>query len=87
MQFGGVLKKMRKKAGFSQTELALELGIGQSDVSKLETNRKTPDIYTVTHWANVTRAHEMVFAFMCSVDVGTAAQALLHMLGAFVFIL
>ncbi|WP_257008331.1 helix-turn-helix domain-containing protein [Bacillus sp. FJAT-45350] len=84
MEFGGVLKAMRKKAGYSQEELAYELNTTQSTVSKLERNQKIPDIYTVKQWAETTCAKDMIIAFFCNVDVATVAQGLMHILGGFV---
>lgn len=71
-----LLRQMRKKAGFSQEVLAHKLNTSQSVISKIESGRKVPDIYTVLNWAEATNAKDLLIAFVCGVDVATVAQTL-----------
>ncbi len=53
MGFGERLKKLRKQAGFSQTQLAEQLGISQQAVGKWETGHATPNPGTVAEIARL----------------------------------
>ena len=68
MKFGKILREMRKRAGMSQEDVALELHMSISNVSRLET-----DIYDIraadlVRWANITNSQEMLVAIICGVD-------------------
>lgn len=43
MNFGGNFKKYRKQSGFTQKEIALMLGISQSNISDWENNVSRPE--------------------------------------------
>jgi transcriptional regulator with XRE-family HTH domain len=45
--FGLVLQNMRKTAGFSQEQLALECGLDRSFISLLERGRRQPTLKTI----------------------------------------
>lgn len=45
--FGVVLQNMRKTAGFSQEQLALECGLDRSFISLLERGRRQPTLKTI----------------------------------------
>lgn len=47
MDFGKNLEKARKKAGFTQKELADCLEVYQKDISRWEHNERTPNLYTL----------------------------------------
>lgn len=68
MQFGAVLRKMRKGAGMSQEDLAEELHISRSNVSRLETDHLELKAADLIRWANVTHSQEMLIALLCGVD-------------------
>lgn len=68
MQFGSVLRKMRKGAGMSQEDLAEELHISRSNVSRLETDHLELKAADLIRWANVTHSQEMLIALLCGVD-------------------
>lgn len=44
MDIGGVIKKYRKKAGFTQEEMAKRLGVTTPAVNKWENGNSKPDI-------------------------------------------
>ncbi|MBU8908549.1 helix-turn-helix domain-containing protein [Desertibacillus haloalkaliphilus] len=81
MEIGAVLKKMRMRAGYNQEQLAHELNMTQSTISKLERNRKVADFQTVMRWADTTCAKDIIIAFMLNTDVATVAHGLLQILG------
>lgn len=76
MEFGGVLRKMRKEADMSQEELAEELHISRSNVSRLETNNLELRAADLLNWANVTGTQDLLIATMLSVDISVVQQIL-----------
>ncbi len=44
--FGQNLRRAREEAGFTQAELADELGVRQKDISRWERNVQTPNVIT-----------------------------------------
>lgn len=68
MQFGSVLRKMRKSAGYSQEEMAEELHIARSSISKLERDQLELKASDLVSWCNVTNAQEVLIAFLLGVD-------------------
>lgn len=76
MEFGGVFRALRQRAGFSQEEMAEKLFISQSDVSKFENDKKTPDLPTFLRIAQVTNAQEVVIAFLYGMDGISMLQSL-----------
>ena len=68
MRVGTILKACRTRAGLSQEELADELYINQSDVSKYENDTKEPSLSLALSWVNITNAPEVLVAFMFGVD-------------------
>lgn len=76
MEFGAVLKKMRKGADMSQEELAEELHISRSNISRLETNNLELKATDLLNWATATNAQDVLAALVLSVDV-TVIQGLL----------
>ncbi len=53
------LKEIRIKKGITQEELAKRLGINQNNISRYETNERTPNLYL---------AKEIASALDCTVD-------------------
>jgi len=74
--FGPVLKQMRKDACMSQEEIAEELHIARSSISKLERDQLELKAADLLSWANVTQAPEVVAALVLGIDVGILQQAL-----------
>lgn len=68
MKYGGILKACRERAGLNQEELAFQLNMSQSDISKYENNFKEPSISTLQQWINQTQTQEVMVAFLCGVD-------------------
>lgn len=80
MKYGGILRACRERAGLSQEELAFQLHLSQSDVSKLETNVKEPTITTLRLWVQQTQTQEVMIAFLCGVDGVSLMQNVMEVL-------
>lgn len=76
IQFGQLLRDMRKKAGMSQEDIALELHMSISNISRLETNKYELKAADLIRWANITNSQELLAAMILGVDVGVLQQAL-----------
>ncbi|MGJ9381778.1 helix-turn-helix domain-containing protein [Salipaludibacillus sp. CF4.18] len=76
MNVGAVLRAARKRGGFTQEELAYELHMTNSCISKLENNHQKIDIPTFIQWANITNAKDIMIATLCGVDPITITQSL-----------
>ena len=81
-QYGAIFKACRERSGLKQDELAFELGINQSDVSKIESGRRTPDLALVQSWALTTHAQEVLVAFICGVDGLTMMQQIMDVISS-----
>jgi len=80
VKYGGILRACRERAGLSQEELAFQLHLSQSDVSKLETNVKEPTITTLRLWVQQTQTQEVMIAFLCGVDGVSLMQNVMEVL-------
>ena len=67
---------MRKNAGMSQEDIAFELHMSISNVSRLETNKYELKAADLIRWANITNSQELLAAMILGVDVGVLQQAL-----------
>ncbi|MCM2677735.1 helix-turn-helix domain-containing protein [Alkalicoccobacillus plakortidis] len=74
MKLSAMMRAMRVKAGFDQRELATELNLSQSCVSKFETGKKIPSFPQMIHWAEVTNAKELIIAYIAAGDGLTVLQ-------------
>ncbi len=84
VEFGGVFRALRQRAGLSQEEMAEKLFVNQSDVSKFENDHKTPDLPTFLRIAQVTNAPEVVVAFLYGMDGITILQSLSTLLTGYI---
>lgn len=76
MEFGAILRKMRKGAGYSQEQLAEEIHISRSNISRLETENLELKAADLFGWMNATQSQEMIAALALGIDVGILQQAL-----------
>lgn|SRR5690625_1944654 len=76
VDFGAILRKMRKGADMSQEELAVHLHISRSNVSRLETNNLELKASDLINWANVTQNQDVIAAMILGLDVAVLQQAL-----------
>lgn len=68
MKFGSVLKKMRKEANLSQEDMADELHIARSSISKLERDQLELREADLINWCQTTNAQEILIAFLLGAD-------------------
>lgn len=69
MGFGEFLRDCRKNSKMSQSDLAMELGLNQSDVSKIETDRRMPDADVFRDWTITTQSMELGIAFLYGTEL------------------
>lgn len=77
MSLGEFLKRCRTKEGMNQAELAFELNINQSDVSKIETNQKEPPTSIFKDWTIATQSMELGIAFLYGTELLTAVPEIM----------
>lgn len=78
MKYGAILQACRERIGWNQEKLAEKLHCSQSDISKLERDRKKPDADTLLAWTEVTGAREVLVAFLCGMDGLSIMQSILQ---------
>jgi len=76
MSFGRVLRQMRKNAGLSQEDMALELHMSISNISRLETEKYELKAVDLMKWVNITQSQETLAALVLGLDVALLQQAL-----------
>jgi len=69
MTLGSFLKECRMKAGMNQADLAMELNINQSDISKIETDRKEPLTSLFKDWTVATQSTDLAIAFLYGTEL------------------
>lgn len=67
---------MRKNAGMSQEDVALDLHMSISNISRLETDKYELKAADLFRWANTTQCQELVAAMILGIDAGVLQQAL-----------
>ena len=60
----------------SQEDIALDLHMSISNVSRLETNKYELKAADLVRWANATQSQEVLAAMILGIDVGVLQQAL-----------
>ncbi|BFH10669.1 helix-turn-helix domain-containing protein [Paenibacillus melissococcoides] len=81
MKFGAIMQACRERAGLSQEEMAARLNRTQSCISKLENDKKIPDMPTMLRWVEVTGAKEVLVAFFCGMDGMSIMQNVMSLIG------
>lgn len=76
IQFGKVLRKARKDASMSQEDIALDLHMSISNVSRLETDKYELKAADLFRWVNTTQSQEVMAAMILGIDVAVLQQAL-----------
>ena len=84
MNLGLVLRKTRKHAGLSQEELAEELYLPRSTISKLENNKVALRAEDLIKWCNITKAQEVLIALLYGIDSTTIVENITKLLGGFI---
>ncbi|WP_062105238.1 helix-turn-helix domain-containing protein [Bacillus niameyensis] len=86
MNIGAVLKKARLHAGLSQEEIAEELYLPRSTISKLENNKISLKAEDLIRWCHVTQAQELMVALLCGIDIPTIISNLSTLLGVILWV-
>ena len=76
IRLGKMLREMRINAGMSQEDIALELHMSISNVSRLETDKYELKAADLVNWANITQSQEIVAAMILGMDVSVLQQLL-----------
>lgn len=66
---GGLLRKIRKKKGWSQEEAAFQMHTTQSTISRLEKNLVACEVGFLLRFGKVTNCEDLVIASLFSLDV------------------
>ena len=74
-RLGQALRDLRHAAGVTGTELADQLGISQSTVSRLETGQQIPSRVEVEAWARTLGADDAAIAGLVELVEGAATEA------------
>lgn len=84
LDFSKVLKKFRENANLTQEDMAHELNITQSHVSKYECGRKVIDLETFMRWVRVTNCEAQAALIMFGADVCAQAAHFMTLVPAFI---
>ncbi|SDI18124.1 Helix-turn-helix [Alteribacillus persepolensis] len=82
MEYGAILKACRKRAGMTQEELAERLHMGQSDISRYESDKQEPTISLFKAWTENTQSPEVMAAFLLGIDGVTMMQQIMMTFGS-----
>jgi len=78
------LRNFRKSANLTQEDMAEELNITQSHVSKYESGRKILDYETLVKWIQVTNSEVQAALIMFGADVCAQAAQLATLVPAYI---
>lgn len=84
LDFSKILKKFRESAEISQEEMAHELNITQSHVSKYECGRKVIDLETFLRWIQITNSEVHAAAILFGTDICAQVVQLMSVVPAFI---
>lgn len=82
MLYGSILKACRERKGWNQEEMAHQLMINQSDVSKIENNVKEPPMSLFQKWAMVTGSQDVLVAFIAGMEGVSILSTILATMGS-----
>lgn len=80
MEFGAVLRKMRKEAGLSQEEMAEKLHVSRSNISRLETDKLELKAVDLLRWCKITNNPDVLMALYAAVDIATNLEPLTQLI-------
>lgn len=87
VEFGSILKKMRVVADISQEEMAEELHMSRSNVSRLENNRMELKAVDLIKWCRITNNPDVLMALYAGVEVIHQLQPITSLITGFITIL
>lgn len=76
INLGKFLRRTRKAAGMSQENMAHELHMSISNISRLETEKYELKAVDLIKWVNITGSQEILAAMILGLDVAVLQQAL-----------
>lgn len=82
MKLGAILQVCRERAGLTQEQLAEKLHRSPSCISKMENDKKLPDIFTFVEWGKITQTNEVVIAVLYGMDWLEVLKNITTLLGA-----
>jgi len=71
LEFGSVLRRMRRVADISQEEMAEKLHMSRSNVSRLENNRMDLKAVDLINWCRITNHPDILMSFIYGADVAS----------------
>ena len=74
-RLGRALRDLRHSAGITGTQLAAQLGISQSTVSRFETGQQIPSLAEVETWARTLGADDAAYAGLVELVEAAATEA------------
>ena|SRR5690606_26051879 len=80
LDIGIVLRKMRKRGGFSQEKMSEKMFMSRSNISKLEAGKLEIRGKDLIRWAQETNSQDMLIAIVCNIDIASAAQMIVDVL-------
>lgn len=80
LEFGSVLRRMRRVADISQEEMAERLHISRSNVSRLENNRMELKASDLIKWCRVTNNPDVLMALYAGAEVAHTLQPLTQLI-------
>ena len=80
MEFGSVLRKMRITSDISQEEMAEELHMSRSNVSRLENDRMELKASDLIKWCRITNNPDVLMALYAGVEVVNHLQPITQMI-------
>lgn len=83
LDYPKLLKKFRKSAEMTQEDMAHELNMTQSHVSKYESGRKVVDLDTFMRWVQVTNNEVQAAAILFGVDLFNTATQIMPLVPMF----
>lgn len=75
MEFGRTLRMMRKDAGLNQDDMAAELDIARSSISKLENDKLDLRAEILIKWCRITNNPDVLMALYAGVDAASTLVA------------
>lgn len=84
VDYSKALKNFRKSADMTQEDLAHELNMTQSHVSKYEQGRKIIDLETFMRWVQVTNSEAQAAIILFGADIFAQAAQAISLIPAFI---
>lgn len=81
MLYGSILRACRERKGWNQEEMAHQLHVNQSDISKYENNVKEPPMSLFQQWAMVTGSQDVLVAFIAGMEGVSILSTILATMG------